>query len=173
MWNATFESKAESNQSRIFDCISRRKGESRRWNLSWFKRRINTSGGLSGSKFSFPVLSSAVVLFCCFCYDAFSFCFNILSFCSSGLMWSYAILFTIVLFCCFVMLFCLSFCYELNSVVLLVWLFSLVPAWCSVIWFCCAVRLFCFDLLNCYAVWSLSFTIVYRFVLLTHSKREN
>ena len=67
----------------------------------------------------------------------------------------------IVLFCCFVMLFCLSFCYELNSVVLLFWLFSLVPAWCSVMRFCCAVRLFCFGLLNCYAVLSLSFTIVW------------
>ena len=114
MWNATFESKAESNQSRIFDCISRRNGESRRWNLNWFKRRINTSGGLSGSKFSFPVL-----LCCCaillFCYDVSSFCYNILSFCCSGLMCSYQVMrfcCAIVLFCCFVMLFCLSFCYE-------------------------------------------------------------
>ena len=133
MWNATFESKAESNQSRIFDCISRRKGESRRWNLNWFKRRINTSGGLSGSKFSFPVL-----LCCCaillFCYDVSSFCYNILSFCCSGLMCSYQVMrfcCAIVLFCCFVMLFCqyrsVMNQHELNSVVLLFWLFEGAP----------------------------------------------
>ena len=79
-----------------------------------------TYGGLSGSKFSFPVLLCycAILLFC---YDVLSFCFNILSICYWGLMCSYAMLLcycAILLFCYDVLSFCfniLSFCYAIPS----------------------------------------------------------
>ena len=47
--------------------------------------------GLSGSKFSFPVLLCYCAILS-FCYDVLSFCFNILSFFYWGLMCSYVML---------------------------------------------------------------------------------
>ena len=48
-------------------------------------------GGLSGSKFSFPVLLCYCAILS-FCYDVLSFCFNILSFFYWDLMCSYVML---------------------------------------------------------------------------------
>ena len=102
-------------------------------------------GGLSGSKFSFPVLLCycAILLFC---YDVLSFCFNILSFCYAIPSFSYSshslLFLPKVQLCGSVVL--LGYFVSIFWIVML-FCHSLLPFYHSIMLFCVAVLPFCFS----------------------------